>query len=219
MSHAAGHRKPGHTHRGGGPAHHGHSFADVENWVARFEGPERDAWQKPEEVVRALGLAPAARVAEIGAGTGYFAVRLARAVPRGQVWGVDLEPNMVRHLEARAAREGLANLTAALASAEDPRLPEPVDVLLVANTYHHLEARPAYFARVATALAPGGRLVIIDFRKGDLPVGPPDEMKLAPEVVRSELELSGLVQTAEESFLPHQYFLVFRKRSPRTASP
>lgn len=203
--------KHGHAH-GGHSGHHGHSFADVESWVARFEGPERDAWQKPNEVVRALGLSPTDRVAEIGAGTGYFAVRLARAVPGGRVWGIDLEPNMVRHLEARVAGEGLANLSCALATAGDPRLPGPVDLLLVANTYHHLEARPAYFARLATCLAPGGRLVIIDFRKGDLPVGPPDDMKLAPDVVRAELEEAGLVQIAQETFLPHQYFLVFRKR-------
>jgi cyclopropane fatty-acyl-phospholipid synthase-like methyltransferase len=138
-------------------------------------------------------------------------VRLARAVPAGRVWGVDLEPNMVRYLEARAAREGLPNLSAKLVTSDDPRLPEAVDLLLVANTYHHLEARPSYFARLATCLATGGRLVIIDFKKGDLPVGPPDAMKLAPETVRAELETAGLVQSAEETFLPHQYFLVFRK--------
>jgi ubiquinone/menaquinone biosynthesis C-methylase UbiE len=162
--------------------------------------------------VRALGLPPTAHVAEIGAGTGYFAVRLARAVPRGRAWGIDLEPNMLTYLKARAEREGLTNLSVSQASAGDPRLPEPVDLLLVANTYHHLEARPAYFARAAAGLAPGGRLVVIDFRKGDLPVGPPDEMKLAPEVVRAEIAEAGLVLIAEETFLPHQYFLVFRKR-------
>jgi SAM-dependent methyltransferase len=87
-----------------------------------------------------------------------------------------------------------------------------VDLLLVANTYHHLEARPEYLVRIVASLAPGGRLVIIDFKKGDLPVGPPDEMKLAPESVRAELESAGLAQCAEEVFLPYQYFLVFRKR-------
>ncbi|MCE9584657.1 MAG: class I SAM-dependent methyltransferase [Planctomycetes bacterium] len=200
----------GHKHSGDS-GHHGPSFADPESWVARFEGPERDAWQKPDEVVRALQLSRTARVAEIGAGTGYFAVRLARAVPGGRVWGVDLEPNMVRYLEARAAREGLANLSGRLATAKDPLLPEPVDLVLVANVYHHLEARQEYFARIATFLAPGGRLVIIDFKKGDLPVGPPDEMKLAPEVVRAEVETAGFLQISQETFLPHQYFLVFRK--------
>ncbi len=201
----------GHKH-GAASGHLGHSFADVESWVARFEGPERDAWQKPDEVVRALGLTPTDRVAEIGAGTGYFAVHLARAVPRGRAWAVDLEPNMVSYLEARAAREGLPNLSVKLATAGDPRLLEPVDLLLVANTYHHLESRPAYLAKLATHLAPHGRLAIIDFKKGDLPVGPPDEMKLSPDVVRAELEVAGLAQIAEETFLPHQYFLLFQKR-------
>jgi len=208
----------GHRH-GGGPGHHGHSFADVDRWLELFEGPERDAWQKPDAVVRALALPPTARVADIGAGTGYFAVRLARAVPAGRVWAVDLEPNMVKHLKARAAREGLPNLTAHASAAGDPHLPEPVDLVLVANVYHHLEARPAYFRRLAACLAPGGRLVVIDFRKGDLPVGPPDAMKLSPGTVRAELKAAGLAQVAAKRFLPHQYFLEFRaagaKRRPR----
>ncbi|NUN48863.1 MAG: methyltransferase domain-containing protein [Candidatus Brocadiae bacterium] len=199
----------GHRH-GGGPGHHGHSFADVDRWLELFEGPERDAWQKPDAVVRALALPPTARAADIGAGTGYFAVRLARAVPAGRVWAVDLEPNMVKHLKARAAREGLPNLTAHASAAGDPLLPEPVDLVLVANVYHHLEARPAYFRRLAACLAPGGRLVVIDFKKGDLPVGPPDAMKLSPGTVRAELKAAGLAQVAAKRFLPHQYFLEFR---------
>ena len=87
------------------PTHH-HDFADAKKWSARFDDPARDEWQLPDRVIAALELPADARVADLGAGTGYFAVRLARAVPSGRVWGVDLEPDMVRHLNQRAANEG-----------------------------------------------------------------------------------------------------------------
>src|SRR6266496_1223846 len=92
------------------PDTHRHRFGDAEKWAKVFDDPERDAWQKPHEVIEALALAPDAVVADIGSGTGYFAVRLARFVPKGRVYGVDTEPGMVKYLAERARREGLANL-------------------------------------------------------------------------------------------------------------
>ncbi len=128
--------------------HMPHSFDNADEWAKRFEDPARDAWQKPDEVVAALALAPDAKVADVGSGTGYFAVRLARAVPRGHVYGADIEPDMARYLAERARREGLSNLTPVLAAADDAKLPEPVDLVLVVNTYHHIGEREAYFRRL-----------------------------------------------------------------------
>ncbi|MET0404877.1 MAG: class I SAM-dependent methyltransferase, partial [Cystobacter sp.] len=166
-THAAPGPHAGH-HAGGMP----HRFENAEEWAKRFEEPGREAWQKPDEVVKALGLAPDARVADIGSGTGYFAVRLARAVPQGHVYGVDIEPDMARYLGERARREGLGNLTPVLASAEDAKLPEPVDVALIVDTYHHLGERVAWFKRLGEKLRPGARVAIIDFRQ-DSALGPP----------------------------------------------
>jgi len=198
-------------------AQHGHQpmhrhFSGAERWAQVFDDPARDEWQKPDQVVAALKLAPDARVADIGSGTGYFAVRLARAVPQGTVTGADLEPDMVQYLNARAAKEKLSNLSAIVAAPDDPRLPEPVDLVLVVDTYHHIGARPDYFARLRARLRPGGRVAIIDFTL-DSPTGPPRSGRIAPEVVEREMAQAGYRRIAAHDFLPNQYFLVFAPAS------
>ena len=189
--------------------HHRHSFSDAEKWARIFDDPARDEWQKPEEVIRALKLAPEAVVADIGAGTGYFAVRLARAVPKGRVYGVDAEPDMVRYLGERARRESLANLTAVAARPADPGLPAAVDLAILVDTYHHVPDRERYFGALKKSLKPGGRLAIIDFTL-DSPVGPPKRARVPPDQVKQELARAGYALTEEHGFLPNQYFLVFR---------
>lgn len=187
-----------------------HRFDDAQAWAARFESPERDAWQKPDEVIAALQLKPDMKVADIGAATGYFPVRVARVVPQGHVYGVDIESSMVEYLAHRAQEEGLQNLTAVLATVDDAKIPEPVDVVMLVNTYHHIESRPAYFAKLAASLKPGGRLVVIDIKKGN-GKGPPDSEKLTPEEVAKELAEAGYQGAGSFSFLPDQYFLVFAR--------
>jgi SAM-dependent methyltransferase len=191
------------------PHRHDHSFGDAQKWEKIFDDPKRDAWQKPHQVIQALALKPDAIVADIGAGTGYFAVRFAHMVPRGRVYGVDTEPDMVKHLGARAKREGLANLAAVAASAGDPRLPEKADLVILVDVYHHVEDRERYFARLRDSLRPGGRVAIIDFSM-DSPEGPPKAARIAPEQVKAELARAGYALQEEHGFLPNQYFLVFR---------
>ena len=188
--------------------HAQHRFDDAEKWARVFDDPARDAWQKPDEVIRALRLAPDARVADIGAGTGYFAARLARAVPAGRVYAVDSAPDMVRYLGERAQREGLVNLVAVQAAAGDPKLPEPVDAVLLVDVYHHIAARTNYLAALRAALRPGGRVAIVDFRP-DGSRGPPRAARVAPDAVRQELARAGYALAAAHDFLPDQYFLVF----------
>lgn len=191
------------------PHTHRHGFGDAEKWARVFDDPKRDAWQKPHEVITALALAPDAVVADLGAGTGYFAARLASMLPKGTVYAVDVEPAMVKHLGERARREGLPNLKPALASAGDARLPERADLILLVDVYHHIDERSGYFRRLAASLRPGGRLAVIDFRL-DSPEGPPRAARVSPEQVKAELAQAGYVLQAEHGFLPYQYFLVFR---------
>jgi ubiquinone/menaquinone biosynthesis C-methylase UbiE len=193
------------------PHAHQHSFVDAEKWARVFDDPERDAWQKPHEVIQALGLRPDAAVADIGAGTGYFAVRLAHLVPKGKVYAVDVEPGMVDYLEKRAQREQLPNLLALEGEPGDPRLPARVDLVLLVDTVHHIEERERYFEKLKGALKPGGRVAIIDFRI-EAKQGPPRHSRIAPERVKSELAAAGYALAQEHGFLPQQYFLVFTAR-------
>ena len=193
------------------PHTHRHSFGDAEKWAQVFDDSERDVWQKPHEVIQALALEAHATVADLGAGTGYFAARLARMLPHGTVFAVDVEPQMVKYLAERAAREGLANLKAVTATSGDARIPEKADLILLVDVYHHVEDRGPYFRKLAASLKPHGRLAVIDF-KLDSPKGPPRRARVAPEQVKSELAQAGYTLETEHGFLPFQYFLVFKPR-------
>lgn len=190
-----------------GDAHH--RFDDADAWAARFEDPSRDAWQKPDEVIATLALPKDAKVADIGSATGYFPVRFAKVLPEGHVYGMDVEQTMVDFLNKRAATEGLGNLTSALAGFDDAKIPEPVDLIIMVNTYHHIEQRQAYFTKLSASLKPGGRLAIIDFTM-DSKMGPPAEAKVPPEQVTAELKGAGY-KLAQSQLLPEQFFLTFSR--------
>lgn len=208
----------GGPHAGGHEGHEGHQghgmphrFTDAPRWAAVFDDPARDAWQKPDEVVKALGLKPDDTVADLGAGTGYFTLRLARAVPKGVALGVDVEPEMVAWLEARAQKAGLTNVKGVVCPPDDAALPAGVDVVLVVDTYHHISDRVPYFKKVAAQLAPGGRLAIVDFT-GTTEKGPPPAHRILEPQVVQELAEAGFVEAERHAFLPDQFFLVFTKR-------
>lgn len=192
------------------PHTHQHSFEGAQHWAQVFDDPKRDAWQKPHEVIEALALQPDSVVADIGAGTGYFSARLARMLPKGRVLAVDVEPDMVRYLAERAGREGLANMTAVAVKPDDPTLPQKADVALLVDVYHHIENRERYFRRLADSLRPGARVAVIDFRM-DAPDGPPRDARIAPDRVKAELKAAGYDVVQEHSFLPNQFFIVFRR--------
>jgi cyclopropane fatty-acyl-phospholipid synthase-like methyltransferase len=191
------------------PHTHEHSFGDSEKWAKVFDDPKRDAWQKPHEVIRALALKPDAVVADIGSGTGYFSMRFAHMLPKGRVYGVDTEPDMVKYLAERAKREGMDNVTAVAGAPGDPRLPEKADLIILVDVYHHIENRERYFSKLRDALKPDGRVAVIDFRMSS-PDGPPKASRVAPARVKAELKQAGYVLDREHGFLPNQYFLVFR---------
>ncbi|HEX6318873.1 MAG TPA: class I SAM-dependent methyltransferase [Burkholderiales bacterium] len=193
------------------PHTHQHSFSGAEQWAHVFDDPKRDEWQKPHEVIEALALKPDAVVADLGSGTGYFAVQLANMVPQGRVYGVDVEPDMVKYLAARAKREKRDNLVAVASTPDDPRLPEKADLVLLVDVYHHIDDRERYFRNLRGSLRPGGRIAVIDFRM-DSPDGPPRAARIAPQRVVDELARAGYQVARQHDFLPNQYFLVFQPR-------
>ncbi|HQR72626.1 MAG TPA: class I SAM-dependent methyltransferase [Burkholderiaceae bacterium] len=191
------------------PHTHEHSFAGADSWAKVFDDPERDRWQKPHEVILAMKLAPDSKIADIGAGTGYFATRLAHMTPNGRVYAVDIEPDMVKYLAERAKRDGLKNLQPVQAKPDDAALPERMDRILLVDTYHHITDRVTYFRRLRSSLAPGGQVAIIDFTK-DSPLGPPRSDRIASESVVAEMKAAGYALVASHGILPYQYFLVFQ---------
>ncbi len=193
------------------PETHQHSFQGAERWAHVFDDPARDAWQKPHEVIQALRLRPDAIVADIGAGTGYFSARLSRMLPKGKVYAADVEPDMVKYLGERADREGLKNVFPIRASATESNLPEPVDVALLVDVYHHIDHRVRYFENLKNSIRADGRVAIIDFRM-DAKDGPPRAVRIPPEEVKREMARAGYRLTEEPGFLPEQYFLVFSAR-------
>jgi ubiquinone/menaquinone biosynthesis C-methylase UbiE len=156
-------------------------------------------------------------VADLGAGTGYFSVRLARAVgPAGHVLAIDIEPKLVEHIRARAAKDELPQIAAVLASPDDPKLPaHGVDLVLIVDTWHHIDDRLHYLAKLASGLVPGGRVAVVDFKKGDFPVGPPDAHKLTQEAVIAEFVEAGWTPAGRWDDLPYQYVLSFVPPSPK----
>lgn len=190
------------------PEHMDHKFDDPARYAKSFDDPARDKWQMPSRVIEALGLKPGMKVADIGAGTGYFSMRLAKT-PGVSVFAADIEPKMVDYLKNRAASEHAANVSAVLASATSPNLPEPVDVIVVVDTYHHLPNRPAYFRDLRKSLRPGGRIAIVDFRK-EAPEGPPVHFRFTPQQIEDEMKAAGYQLERSHDFLPRQHFLIFR---------
>ncbi len=212
-------KKKHHAHAGHHGKGHHHSFADAEKWSKMWDTPERDAWQKPDAVVAAIGLAPNAVVADVGAGTGYFSMRLAKAVPQGKVLATDAEPDMVEFLKNRAAKEGLANVTPVKADPVDPTLPEKADVVFLCNVYHHIDARTAWFGKLKASLKPGGKLVIVDYRPEWEGHGPPKHARVTPDQIAAELKPAGWVEASRETKLLERQYVITLTVAAATPAP
>ncbi len=190
-------------------------FDDVEYWQGVFDDPKRDAWQQPDAIANALRLNNGQTVADLGTGTGYMISRLSRAVgAAGTVYAVEVEPNLVAHVRERIEANELSNVTPVLASKDHPRLPVgSIDLLLILDTYHHLDRRDEYLAILQQTLKPNGRVAIIDWKKKELPVGPPPAHKLARDRVVDEMTSAGFALVEEPTTLENQYFLIFERSS------
>jgi ubiquinone/menaquinone biosynthesis C-methylase UbiE len=207
------------SHAGGADVHRPgmkHDFSDVAKHGKAFDGPERVAWQKPDHVVALMAIRPGMTVVDLGAGTGFFEAPLARAVgTEGKVLALDVEPNMVEHLRERAVEEGLPQVEARLVAPGDPGLaPASVDRILIVNTWHHIDDRGPYSAKLRAALKPGGSIHIVDFDQSSSK-GPPPQHKLQPSQVIAELEVGGLEAGQIDEELSEQYVVVGRSR-PRS---
>jgi len=193
---------------------HHHIPRSAEEWVRTLENPERDEWQQPARVVESLHLQPGQAIADIGAGSGYFSVRMAREVgEKGKVFAVDIDRGLIDHLANRGREEELPQLIPVPAEPDDPKLaPASVDLVFICDVIHHIENRGAYYAKLKRALKPAGRLAIVDFYKRELPVGPGIAMKIPKADLIAELDAAGFGLKEQFDYLPYQYFLVFEAK-------
>jgi len=184
---------------------------DSKAYIAMLEDPARDAYQKPHEVMMSLGIQEGETIADIGAGSGYFSFRFARHVgEKGKVYAVDINPDMILYMNRRIREMKIKNVVTVLSAPDDPLLPDgSIDRFFVCETWHHIQNQTQYLALMKKMLRPGGQVIIIDFQKRDLPVGPPNEMKIAREDVIQQMQANGFQLAKENTFLPYHYFLIF----------
>jgi predicted methyltransferase len=190
--------------------------------LGELEGPDRKEWQRPDKIMDALGVGEASVVADLGAGSGWFTIQLAgRVGPNGVVYAEDIQRQMIASIAGRVERIGLKNVKTVLGTADDPKLPKPVDAVLIVDAYHEMEHPVVLLRNVATSLKPavvkagayvgGGRIGIVDFTKDGGGPGPPMEERIDPERVIRDAQAAGLVLRSRETFLKYQYMLVFEQ--------
>jgi arsenite methyltransferase len=184
---------------------------DSRAYIGMLEDPKRDAYQKPHEVLTALAIKPGEVIADIGAGSGYFSFRLAHRVgDKGKVYAVDVSPEMILHLNRRIRDLKVMNVTSILAEPDDPLLADDsIDRFFFSDSWHHIEKHEKYLSLMKKMLKRSGEVIMVDFHKKELPVGPPMQMKIAREDLIKQMEGNGFRLVKEHTFLPYQYFLVF----------
>jgi precorrin-6B methylase 2 len=183
------------------------------DWLER---PEREAEEAPSRAIRALDIKPGQTIADIGAGSGYYTLRLARAVgPAGRVYATDIQPAMLDLLRANVARAGLDNVSTVLGLPDDPRLPPAsIDLAIMVDVYHELAAPQAFLRRLRPALKRDGRLVLLEFRKEDRRVPILEVHKMSVDEVRQELQAEGFRLSTVLNDLPWQHILVLTLADP-----
>jgi ubiquinone/menaquinone biosynthesis C-methylase UbiE len=177
-----------------------------------LERPERENEEAPSKALDALDLKPGMVVADIGAGSGYYSSRIAKRVgPTGRVYATDIQPGMIALLDRRIASEGLTNVTTLLGAMDDPRLPpRAIDLAIMVDVYHELQEPQLFLQRLKEAFKPGGRLVLLEFRKEDPKVPILEVHKMSVAEVKQELEAEGFLLDRVIDVLPWQHIIVLR---------
>jgi predicted methyltransferase len=196
-----------------GAAPHGRLFPPQD--LGLLEGPDRDQWQKPDQIMDALNIADGSTVADIGAGAGWFTIRLARRVgPRGTVYAQDVQREMLEAIRRRVAKEALENVKPVLGAGSNPNLPRSaLDAVLVVDVYPEVADRVTFLRNLGSSLKPNGRIGIVNYKPGRGGPGPaPDEgLRVDASMVEADAQAAGLRVLARETFLPYQYLLVLGK--------
>ncbi len=180
-------------------------------WLDR---PERETEEEPDKALDAIGIRPGMTVADVGAGTGYMSLRMARRVgPNGKVYANDLQPEMLTRLGARAQREKLSNVETVLGAEADPKLPAgKIDLILLVDVYHEFGQPQVMLQKMRESLKPDGRLVLLEYRKEDPKVPIRPEHKMSVTEVKTEVEAEGFELDQVIEVLPRQHIIIFHPR-------
>lgn len=185
----------------------------ADEWIKTLDGPQRVASMKIPEVVAALKIKPGQKVADIGAGSGLFEAPLAKAAgPSGKVYAVEIDAGFFPEIKRRAAEGGVTNVETILGKFTDPALPSrDIDLVLFHDVMHHIEGRAAYVKTMATYLAPGGRVAVVDFEAGKGPHTTAPELEVSREQLTRWMTDAGFTLAEDVKLFDDRYFLIFSR--------
>lgn len=194
---------------------HDHSkpFKHTDKYIDFLERKDRIKWQKPDAVIETLNIRGDEKIADVGAGSGYFSFSFAFAVPQGKVYAIDIEPEMIRYVHHKAMMNNIKNIEAILAEPDDPKVPRDSDIVFICDVLHHIENKSLWLKKVHDQMKKGARLVLIEFKEGDLPEGPPEKIKIPQNEIITKVSNAGFtIISTDNKLLPYQTFLVFKKQ-------
>ncbi len=187
-------------------------FKDVQKYIEFLERKDRELWQKPDIVINELSLKGTEKIADVGAGSGYFTFRLSKELPKGNVYAIDIEPEMIRHIHHNAISNNIRNIEAVFSTPDNPHIPEDVDLVFVCDVLHHVKNKGDWLKALFSQMKNDSKLVLIEFKEGNLPEGPPEDMKIPLEKMVSITTSAGFTKLKQkDELLPYQYYLEFKK--------
>jgi len=188
-------------------------FKEVEKYIEFLERKDREIWQKPDAVIKELALKGMEKVADVGAGSGYFTFRLSKELPKGKVYAIDIEPEMIRHIHHKAVLHNIQNIESILSTTDNPDIPRDVDLVFICDVLLHVKNKGDWLKAVFSQMKNNSKLVLIEFKEGKLPEGPPEDIKIPLEKMISITTDAGFVNLKQNDvLLPYQYLLEFKKQ-------
>jgi ubiquinone/menaquinone biosynthesis C-methylase UbiE len=188
-------------------------FADVEKYIEFLERKDRAIWQKPDVVISTMELKGTETIADVGAGSGYFSFRFASKLPKGKVIAIDIDPEMIRHIHHKVMSSDIKNIDVVLASEDDPKIPEKVDIVFICDVLHHLKNRDKWLDKLYSEINKGAKLILIEFKEGNLPEGPPEKIKISGKEMLTLVSRAGFTLIKNNTtILPYQNYFVFEKK-------
>ena len=192
---------------------HNKPFKHADKYIDFLEREDRIQWQNPDAVIEALNIRRDEKIADVGAGSGYFSFPFSSAVPQGKVYAIDIEPEMIRYIHHKAMINDIKNIEAILAEPDDPKIPEDSDSVFICDVLHHIENKSLWLKRIYNQMKKGARLILIEFKEGNLPEGPPEKIKISETEIITIVINAGFAKIyADNTLLPYQTFFVFKKQ-------